>query len=59
LLSKPALLLWDTHYQYLTQQQQEVVFKYIDQHCDCTVILSATTDALKDKTTAVYSLSQL
>lgn len=59
LLSKPALMLWDTHYQYLTQEQQAVVFAFLDQHAECTVILSATTDALKDKTTAVYSLSQL
>lgn len=59
LLSKPALLLWDSHYQYLTQRQQEVVFEFLDQHAECTVILSATTDALKDKTAAVYSLSQL
>ncbi len=58
LLSKPALLLWDTHYQYLTQEQQAVVFAYLEQNCDCTVILSATNDELKDKVSAVYSLSQ-
>lgn len=57
LLSKPLLLLWDTHYQHLTDPQQTIVFEYIKSNCNCTLILSATTDHLKEKVSNVFLLT--
>ena len=57
LLSKPLLLLWDTHYQYLTAPQQTKVFDYMKSNCKCTFILSATTDHLKDHVSNVFLLT--
>lgn len=57
LLSKPLLLLWDTHYQYLTAPQQTIVFDYMKTNCKCTFMLSATTDHLKDKVSNVFLLT--
>ncbi|MEY4351105.1 MAG: hypothetical protein RL078_1172 [Bacteroidota bacterium] len=59
LLSKPALLLWDTHYQFLTEAQQTLVFDYLEKHSDCTVLLSATSDSLKSRAAKVYTLTEL
>ncbi len=57
LLSKPLLLLWDTHYQHLTATQQTKVFDYMKNHCACTFVLSATADHLKDKVSKVFLLT--
>ncbi|MFM6946598.1 MAG: ABC transporter transmembrane domain-containing protein [Flavobacteriales bacterium] len=58
LLSKPLLFLWDTHYQFITINQQNKVFDYIKSNCNCTVILTATTDQLKEKVAATIFLSE-
>jgi ABC-type multidrug transport system fused ATPase/permease subunit len=42
LLANPSLLLWDTHYQFLTPTLQDKVFAFLKQHTTCTVVLSAT-----------------
>ncbi|MFM8596657.1 MAG: ABC transporter transmembrane domain-containing protein [Flavobacteriales bacterium] len=58
LLSKPLLFLWDTHYQHLPAGLQNKVFDYINSNCNFTVILSATTDHIKDKVSATILLSE-
>jgi ABC-type bacteriocin/lantibiotic exporter with double-glycine peptidase domain len=58
LLSKPLLLLWDTHYQHLTQIQQTKVFGYIENNCKCTVILSATNETLHNQVSNLLHLAE-
>lgn len=57
LLSKPKLMLWDTHYQFLTPSQQEKVFELFNRAEKCTLLLSGTSDQLKHKVTKVISLT--
>lgn len=57
LLSRPSLLLWDMHYQFLPPALQDRVFAHLNEDTSCTVILSATSNLQQPFVNEVIELS--